>query len=86
MDTELPDIKATIEYLKAAHTHGSKIADAITLLRHMDQSCKWTDYDGSYDVGCCNQTFHLQNGLELYEFCPYCGHAVEPIDPQGGAK
>lgn len=33
----LPDIDKTIAYLQAAHTSGSKLADAIALLRRMQK-------------------------------------------------
>jgi hypothetical protein len=40
--------------------------------------CKWEQVDGTeYETGCTRQSWHLEAGLVLYEFCPFCGGRIE---------
>ena len=55
-------------------------ANEIARLRE-ERRCVWTDYDGSRDFDtACGEKHSILTGLELYDYCPFCGGLVEQQD------
>ena len=51
----------------------------------LESPCKWVASEhGStmFNTGCENSPeFYLTDGLDLYDFCPFCGHRIEAAPP-----
>ena len=42
------------------------------------KKCLWEAVeDVTFKPGCCEESWHLPPGRDLYEFCPFCGGKVE---------
>lgn len=47
-------------------------------VKAMREPCVWTEMeDDQFAVGCHpGESWYLPPDLELYQFCPYCGHPI----------
>ena len=62
------------------HRMNEKLREEIRKLRE-ERRCVWTDYDGSQDFDtACGEKHSILPGLELYDYCPFCGGLVEQQD------
>jgi hypothetical protein len=58
----------------------SSLRAEIARLRE-ERRCVWTDYDGSRDFDtACGEKHSILTGLELYDYCPFCGGLVKQQD------
>jgi hypothetical protein len=60
-------------------TFDKQVSEIVTELLDYRSACLYEDDDdGRYETG-CGKVFHLHENLELYDFCPFCGHRVQVL-------
>jgi hypothetical protein len=75
--------------MEQATTRLQRIHELEAQLAERDErTCQYEQVDGSsMHLTSCGHEFHLDAGMDLYDYCPHCGGSVETAPPatQGGA-